>query len=80
MLKAILFLAINNCNKKIIFGLTYWFFLRLVSVVIISVNLTFVNLNKKNSEKQINITKKVAKKNVYHNLSVKETFKKLTLF
>ena len=49
-------------------------------MVIISVNLTFVNLNKKNSEKQINITKKVAKKNVYHNLSVKETFKKLTLF
>jgi len=63
-------LAISNCNTKIICGLTYWLILRLVSVVIISVNLTFVNLNKKKSEKQINITKKRVKKNAYHNLSV----------
>jgi lipopolysaccharide assembly outer membrane protein LptD (OstA) len=36
---------------------------------------TFVNLIKKNQEKQINLIKKVVKKNASHKLSVKNTFK-----
>jgi len=73
MLKSILFLAIENCNKKIIVGLLSYCLIKLVSVIIISVNFTFVNLTKKKPQKQINIIKKPLKKNIYHKLSVKYT-------